>query len=126
MSLREETDALNRFFEDAVARKDLDALNSGFYAPNAQLLAPGAPIASGPNAIKATLQALVDMGADRVALDDHTVEASGDLVYSVGQYRLAFTNGASDQGKYVVVFRRQPDGSLRAVADIFNSNTPAG
>ena len=122
MSLRAETDALARFFENAVARKDLDALNGGFYASNAQLLAPGAPIASGPAAIKATLQGLIDLGAESLSLDDQTVEGSGDLVYTVGEYRLNFANGASDVGKYVVVFRRQPDGTLRAVADIFNSD----
>jgi ketosteroid isomerase-like protein len=30
-----------------------------------------------------------------------------------------------DEGKYLVVYRRQQDGQWRAIADIFNSDLPA-
>jgi ketosteroid isomerase-like protein len=30
-----------------------------------------------------------------------------------------------DNGKYVVVYRRQPDGGYKVIADIFNSSRPA-
>jgi ketosteroid isomerase-like protein len=56
-------------------------------------------------------------------------EESGDLAYGPGAYELTLSppgSGAiSDKGKYVVVYRRHPEGSWKAVADIFNSSQPA-
>ena len=34
-------------------------------------------------------------------------------------------NPVTDRGKYVVVWKKQPDGSWKAISDIFNSDLPA-
>ncbi len=112
---------MNRAFEAAVARKDLEALTRDYYAQYAQLLATGAPIATGGEEIRRVLQGLLDMGAETVMLETVKVESSGELAYEVGRYTLRFAGGMADQGKYMVVFRRQ-EGGWRAVADAFNSN----
>jgi ketosteroid isomerase-like protein len=57
------------------------------------------------------------------------VARSGDLAYTRGAYQLSFKSPqgtqVTDQGKYLTVYRRQPDGSWKAVEDIFNSDLPA-
>jgi ketosteroid isomerase-like protein len=49
----------------------------------------------------------------------------GDLVAEVGRFTMGFGPGASSAGKYITVYRRQPDGSLLIEADTFNGDAPA-
>jgi len=59
-------------------------------------------------------------GPDVTIESDH-IEAAGDLAYCVGRYD-GEIEGKRQQGKYVVVFRRQADGGYKAIADIFNAD----
>jgi ketosteroid isomerase-like protein len=53
-----------------------------------------------------------------------TVEVDGDLGYSVGRYHLPPTDEEpADSGKYVMCLKRQPDGSWKLTADIWNRST---
>jgi ketosteroid isomerase-like protein len=58
------------------------------------------------------------------------VARSGDLGYVIGTYTMITNDAAgravNDHGKYVVVWKKQPDGNWKAVADIFNSDLPPG
>ena len=53
----------------------------------------------------------------------------GDMVYSQGTYTMTMTNPKTkkpmtDKGKYLTVYSKQADGSWKAVADTFNSDSP--
>jgi len=53
----------------------------------------------------------------------------GDMVYSQGTYTMNLTDPKTkklmtDKGKYLTVFTKQADGSWKAVADTFNSDSP--
>jgi ketosteroid isomerase-like protein len=53
---------------------------------------------------------------------------SGDMVYSQGTYTMTATNPktkkpVTDHGKYLTVYTKQADGSWKAVADTFNSDS---
>ena len=54
------------------------------------------------------------------------VAKGGDLAYDVGTFELkanyAQGNPAITVGKYVVVWKKQPDTRWRVVADIFNTD----
>jgi ketosteroid isomerase-like protein len=55
------------------------------------------------------------------------VAKSGDLGWSTGTYILSTSvsgPAANDRGKYVVVWKKQQDGSWKCIADIFNSDLP--
>jgi ketosteroid isomerase-like protein len=57
------------------------------------------------------------------------VAKSGDLGYSAGTYKLTVTDPAThkpinDHGNYVTTFRKQADGTWKAVADIATSSVP--
>ena len=65
-------------------------------------------------------------------LTPKTVEGRGDLAYAAGTYRMTLTPkkaGAKplpvDEGKYIVVLKKQADGSWKIVHDIWNPNGPA-
>ena len=133
-AIRQETAQLIRALDEEFIRNvnsgNVEALVSAFYAEDAQLLPPNAPLMSGHAAIKECWRGMVSAGLKISVLETKRIEESGDLAYGVGVYELTLSppggGTISDKGKYVVVYRRQPGGAWKAVADIFNSSRPAG
>ena len=111
-----------------VEAKNAEELVNAFYADDAQVFPPGQPLVNGRDAIKQLWGAFIPL-LQRLSLTTTRIEASGELAYGTGTYEmtLAQPDGctAEDRGKYVVVYRRQADGSYRVVADIFNTSQPA-
>ena len=99
-----------------------DALVQAFYADDAQLLPPNAPKISGKVAIAEFWRGIIKAGASDVSLDTTEVSTSGDLAYGVGKYKFKMA-GAPQEGKYVVVYRKQQNGRYKAVVDMFSSNS---
>jgi len=57
------------------------------------------------------------------------VSKSGELAYTVGTYSLTMSSPidkkpVTDRGKYLTVFKKQPDGNWKVVADMANSDLP--
>jgi ketosteroid isomerase-like protein len=104
-----------------VRARDITRLVEQFYADDARLLPPGQTELTGKAAILEGWSGIFAAGLESLELDTHHVDASGELAYGVGTYRMTM-KGATSRGKYVVVYRRRPDGSYRAVADIFNAS----
>jgi uncharacterized protein (TIGR02246 family) len=113
--------ALEAEFQRNANASDAAALTEAFYADDAQLLPPNAQKVYGKTAIRDFWKVFFAVGVSDVVLETGNVYSSGDLAYSVGRY--GFTaSGARQAGKYLAVFRKQFNGSYRAVADAFNSN----
>ncbi len=115
----------------AFATKDADKIAT-FYSDDASVFITGAPIITGMPAIKGALKPMV---ADKnfaitFASDKVDVAKSGDLGYSQGAYTMTSTapkakKVLTEKGKYVTVYKKQGDGSWKAVADIVNADAPA-
>ncbi len=109
--------------------KDLEGILS-YYAEDASMLTPNAPIATGRDAIRKAWSEMLALPG--LALSWQTVKAevsrSGDLGYSHGTYEMSFDDSkgkpVKDRGKYATVWKKQADSSWKAVADIFNSDQP--
>ena len=127
MGTREDIKTANEAFEKAVANQDAAALGA-LYTADAVLLAPDLPVAQGPAAIQAVFQGYLDAGAESLELETTAFEDQGDVVVEVGRYTLGLRppgeDPITDVGKYLVVFARQADGSLRWKYDCFNSDAP--
>ena len=103
------------------------------YTDDGNLMVPNSPVMAGKEAIG---KAMKDVLADpnwSLALQPVQVEVSrgGDLGYTRGTYVLIATDPASRQavnekGRFVTIFRKQADGSWKAVQDINNAEAPAG
>jgi len=101
------------------------------YADDAILMVPGTPSSSGKEAIRAALKEMV---ADpSLSLQFHAtkveVAKSGDVAYTQGTYTMTLTDPKTkqvinDHGSYVTTYRKQPDGTWKAVADIATSEVP--
>jgi uncharacterized protein (TIGR02246 family) len=87
-------------------------------------LAPGQPMTRGKKALEGILQSLIDKnsgGTHSNKLLESGVE--GDLAYQVGTYALSGAN-PPEQGKFVNILRRQPDGTWKVSVAIFNLDKP--
>jgi uncharacterized protein (TIGR02246 family) len=113
------------------AAKDADKFTS-FYADDGSLLLQDMPAANGKDAIGNLIKGM--MGDPNFALDFHgtrwDVAKSGELGFAQGSYTMTMTNpktkkGATDKGKYLTVFKKQTDGTWKAVEDMVSSDGPA-
>ena len=118
MTIRDELDAINTGFGEAFATQDAERL-SAFYADDARLLFDGQPIIRGRDAIDAVLRDMVSGGPGTQRFETDEVIVDGSLVIDIGRI-----TSASAQYKYVVVYQRQPDGSLKIVVDAASSDGP--
>jgi ketosteroid isomerase-like protein len=104
----------------------------GYYSVDAALLIPNAPIFTGRDDIEGAVASL--MADPNFALSFQGTQAvasqGGDMVYTVGTYSLTLSDPedkqpVTDKGKYLTVYKKQPDGTWKAVADMLNSDLPA-
>jgi uncharacterized protein (TIGR02246 family) len=111
------------------ASKDPDKWAS-YFAEDGSGLYPGAPTIDGKAAIKAAMAPIMADPNFSLTFQSTRTMASkgGDMVYSQGTYSMTMTDPKTkkpktDTGKYLTVYAKQPDGSWKAVADTFNSNS---
>ena len=111
--------------------KDPEKLAS-HYADDATLMMPDAPIIMGKDAIRPALKAM--MSDKNLALSFTTTTAQvakgGDYAYTQGTYSMTATNPktkkvVAEKGKYLTVYKKQSDGSWKAIEDINNADAPA-
>ena len=110
-------------FESAAKEKNASRLAS-FYIAEATLLPPGSPMIKGASNIQRFWQSFLDAGAGDPKLRTVSVESSGELAYEIGTFDAIMPKpeGGSGRssGKYLVVWKRQGDGSIKMVADMFS------
>jgi ketosteroid isomerase-like protein len=105
---------------------------AAIYANDAALANPGVALVEGAPAIGTAVTQFVSdpnldvqFGADRVQ-----VAQSGDLAYTRGHFTMRSTDPATrqprtDTGNYLTVWKKQPDGSWKAVEDFVVPGAPA-
>jgi uncharacterized protein (TIGR02246 family) len=110
-------------FEKAADAKDAAALAS-MYTEDATLMPPGSPVVKGRKNIQQFWQGFIGSGASDAKMKIADVQAFGDTAYEVGSFDVNMPtpegSKARTQGKYVVIWKRQPDGSIKLHVDIFN------
>ena len=103
--------------------KDAAKLTS-YYASDAVLAVPGRTVKGAYAIGKANAEDLKDPAFKLDFTNDRTdVANSGDLAYTTGSFNVTYTNSKTkkvqqEKGTYVTIFRKQSDGSWKAVADI--------
>jgi len=113
------------------AAKDVDKIVS-HYGGDAILMVPGMPSMKGKDAIRTALKEFI---ADpNMSLTFTTASAevakSGDIAYTQGSYTMVQSDmktkkPVTEKGAYVTVYKKQADGSWKAVQDINTTEGPA-
>jgi len=113
-------------FEKAASIKDAATIAS-MYAEDATLLPPGSLPIKGRTNIQQFWQGFFDAGASDAQVRTVEVNTVADTAYEIGAFEANLPNPAGGtvrgQGKYVVVWKRQPDGGIKMLVDIFNTNS---
>jgi ketosteroid isomerase-like protein len=114
-----------------IASKDVEKWAS-YYAADVAVLMPNAPIMNGKDNVKAALKPMLADPNFALTFQNTRAEASkgGDFIYTVGTNSMTVSDPkdqkpVTDTGKYLTIYRKQADGSWKAVADMINSDMPA-
>ena len=115
-------------YEAAYAAGDADAL-AALHADDAIRRPPNAPLVMGQEAIRAAYQTTFEQFAAKITLSLEEVEVAGDWAFVRGTSPVTATPKAGgeplqDEGKYLSIRKRQPDGSWKIFRTIWNSNNP--
>ena len=121
--------ALDEQWSATAAKNDL-AGTLAFYADDAVLLPPNAPIATDAKSIRESWAALLGPNtAVSWKVSRAEVAKSGELGYLYGTYSLSIKNPiggppAHDAGKLVEIWKKQADGKWKCIVDTYNSDLP--
>lgn len=101
---------------------------AALYTEDATLLPPNSEIVQGRQGIQNFWNGGIQMGLKDVSLTIVNIGGSGETAYEIGKYSLKIQpgdqEGMTDSGKYLVVWKRQTDGTWKLHADIWNSSMP--
>ena len=121
----------NRIKDWSAAAQAKDAAKFvSVYADDAVVMMAGAPDIRGITAIREGIPAMMQDPAFALSFEADEVEVarSGDLAYETGSYSMTMTGAdkkpATETGHYVVVWRKDPDGTWKVVVDAPLSDPP--
>jgi ketosteroid isomerase-like protein len=121
--------AASKAWSDAAQAKDVDKAVS-FYATDGIQLTDKGPLVDDAATLHAGWQKMLALPGPGLSLQTSKVEVakSGDIAYEYGAYDFAVADSAgkiTDQkGKYVVIWKKQTDGTWKAAVDINNTDAP--
>jgi ketosteroid isomerase-like protein len=122
-----ELGAADAALSDAVAKQDLERIAS-FYAEEAVSMPTAEPLIRGKAAIRDEWRHVLGIPGMQSASTTRQVDvsASGDFGYTRGEYtsRMVGQDGlpVTEPGKWLSVWKKQPDGNWRIVVDTFNTD----
>jgi ketosteroid isomerase-like protein len=101
-----------------------------FYANDAVVLPPNDVTAASKESINKAVSDLLSLRALTIGWQPAKIEVarSGDLAYARGTYELSFQGAKgkkiTDRGKYLEVWKKQPDGGWNCIVDTWSSDLP--
>ena len=121
-------DSIGNEAEEAFLAGDIDKLLE-YYCDDIVSMPNFYPMVKGKENLKNMMEAVRASGIKFKSLESTTLEVKGggDFIYEVGTFRQSiFMPGAEraedSTGKYVMIWKRQPDGKLKIAVEIYNSN----
>ena len=111
-------------WQKGYADKDINVL-AGEYADDAVIASPGDPVAATDIDRRKAMQSLIEDPNMKLtfASDEVRVASAGDMASSRGHYSITLTDKktgkpATSTGTYLTVYKKQSDGSFKAVEDV--------
>ena len=117
---------------DSAFRVAVDSGNAAavaaVYASDASLLPPNLPLQRGRGAIQKFWSGHLEAYTVKFEITSDMIEGRGDLAYNMGHYRFTAVPksksapGIADEGKFVEILKKQPDGAWKYAVYVFNSD----
>ncbi|MFB3779590.1 MAG: SgcJ/EcaC family oxidoreductase [Bryobacteraceae bacterium] len=106
---------------------DANALAAA-YTDDVIVMNANQPAVEGKQAVRAMFETLFKENAVKLVITPLETQVAGDWAYDRGNYALTITPKSGkrieESGKYLVICKRQPDGSWKLSRDIGNSSEP--
>jgi uncharacterized protein (TIGR02246 family) len=119
--------AVSDAWQEAYVAGDAAGVAS-LYSDDAMYMLPNELAVQGRMAIEQRLSSMMEQLTSRsIEIAGDITEVSGDLAYGTGMYKMSgevMGEPLEDEGKYLVVMKKQADGSWKIQAHIWNSNLP--
>jgi ketosteroid isomerase-like protein len=101
------------------------------YAPGAVFLQPSGERITGSAALRTLFQNIMATFNSDLILHSQNLETSGDLAYDSGDFQETLTAIASGtkiaaKGSYIIIYKRQPNGSWQIVQHVWTGTPPPG
>jgi ketosteroid isomerase-like protein len=102
-----------------------------FYAPDAAFLQPTGERITGAAALRTLFQPIMATFNSDLTLHSLNLETSGDLAYDSGEFQETLTTIATGakittKGCYIIIFKRQTNGSWQIVQHVWTGAPPPG
>ena len=100
------------------------------YADDAVSMPHGGPMIKGKEAIRAEMVRMIGTGMkfSKVIFTTLDVKVNGNSAFEIGTFDMAFAmpggSEMSEQGKYLTVYERGPDGKWRIKVETWNGDAP--
>lgn len=127
--LKQKIETINKEMAQAMVDGKLDA-NLRYYTSDAISMPNYSQMVEGVDAIKKSTESMLSSGAKikRFETKIKQVKSSGNQVIEIGTYDMSMlipgmSEDFKDQGKYLTVWEKQPDGSLKIKVEIWNTDT---
>ncbi len=124
----EQLDKLRQQYSEAIANGDTEKL-VGFYTEDAVLMIPNAPSVVGRNMIRQQFSEALGKYNEKMEIRSEETQLAGDWAYDRGTLLTTVTPKSGGEpmkmeGKYVVILKKDTDGSWKLSRVIFNENAP--
>ena len=126
--LKSTVDEIGNNAEKCFLAGDVDAMLQ-YYSDDIVSMPNLCPMIRGKADLKRQTEAVISSGMKFQSLQSTTLEVhdSGDLVYEIGTFSQSIlmpgqSNPIPSTGKYLNIYKRQPDGQLKIAVEIYNSN----
>lgn len=131
--LRQKIEAINKEMTKSVISGDFMA-GIKYYAEDAISMPNNTPMMEGIAAIRQSNESMAQMGIKFKSFDTQIrqIKTCGNQVIEVGTYKMTMSipgmpNDYEDHGKYMTIWEKQKDGSLKIKYEMWNTDvSPAG
>ena len=126
-SVKSAIDSQNAAYVKAYNNKDAESV-AALHTADATVMPPNQKISQGKKEIQNSINAGIQAGGRDLKFQQLELVVSGNIAYEVGRYSVVVEHedqtAVNDNGKYIVIWERQPNGDWLMSEDIWNSNLP--
>ena len=120
---RASVDQANKAFTEAALRGDSAAFVNDIYHPDANIMPPNTEAAN-VKTIAGMFSSMPKMGVKTFTLNTKELYEGDEVLTEVGTYEMGDGNKAVDEGKYIVIWKKDGD-KWKLFRDIWNSDNAA-